>query len=180
VTAEANGDKADEGYAALGAVARVPSLILGATGAVTLFAMMALTFVNVFGRYLFNSPINGGEEIVAIMMGLIIFAVLPLLSAREGHVTIDIFDGVTPRNAKLVQRLLVNLVAAAVLAVIAWQLYVRSFDLAKNNEVWMTLKIRHAPFAVFFAVMAALSALACLANGALYLAGRRDPERSAL
>jgi TRAP-type transport system small permease protein len=171
---------AREGHGMFGPFARVPGAVLGIVTTVTLFAMMVLTFVDVFGRYLFNSPVYGGYEIVEIMMGVLIFSALPLLCAREGHVTIDILDGVTPRGAAYVQRIVVNLVSAVALAAVAWQLYAKSFDLAKNNEVWMTLKIRHAPFAIGFAALAALGTVACLANCVLYLLGKRDPKQSEL
>lgn len=168
-----------EGHAVFGPFARAPGFILGLVTTVTLFAMMVLTFVDVFGRYIFNSPIKAGYEMIEIMMGTLIFSALPLLCAREGHVTIDILDGVTPRPVARVQRFVVNLVSAFLLSVVAWQLYAKSFGLARNNEVWMTLKVSHWPFAVGFSAMSALAAVACLANCVLYILDKRDPNPSA-
>lgn len=146
---------------------------LGLVAAVTLFAMMALAFVDVWGRYFFRRPIFGGYEVTEFMMGVLIFTALPLLCAGEGHVTIDLLDRVLPAAWARGQRLAVNLVSAGALAAMAWQLAVLAGRHAANHEVTMTLKIPHAPFSLAFAAMAAVAALACLANAWGYLRGHR-------
>lgn len=155
------------------AIDRVAVWTLGIVASAILFAMMALAFVDVWGRYLLRQPVFGGYEVTEFMMGVLIFASLPLLCAREGHVTIDILDHVIPKRLTRWQRLLVNLVSAGALGVMSWQLYLQSKLLAGNNEVTMTLKIPHAPFALGFSVMAAVATLACLANAWGYLRGTR-------
>ena len=60
--------------------------LLGLGAAVLLFAMMVLTFVDVWGRYFFNSPVPGGFEVTELMMAALIFAGLPLATgARRAH-----------------------------------------------------------------------------------------------
>jgi TRAP-type transport system small permease protein len=49
---------------------------------VMLFAMVALTFTDVVGRRLFNTPVFGANDITEHLMAIIIFAGLPLLTAR--------------------------------------------------------------------------------------------------
>lgn len=172
----------NEGVAMAGldaAIDRIAALTLGVVASVTLFAMMVLAFVDVWGRYLLRQPVFGGYEVTEFMMGVLIFSSLPLLCAREGHVTIDILDHVIPKRWTRWQRLLVNLVSAAVLALMCWRLYLLWGELARNNEVTMTLKIPHAPFAFGFAVMAAIAALACLANAWGYLKGTRSAAETA-
>ena len=66
--------------------------VLGFVAAAVLFAMMTLTFVDVFGRKFFTKPIYGAYEITEFLMGMLIFSALPLVTARQGHVTIDVFD----------------------------------------------------------------------------------------
>ncbi len=152
---------------------RVAVWTLGLIASAILFAMMTLAFVDVWGRYLLRQPVFGGYEVTEFLMGVLIFASLPLLCAREGHVTIDILDHVVPKRFTRWQRLLVNLISAGALGVMSWQLYLQSRLLAGNNEVTMTLKIPHAPFALGFSFMAAVAALACLANVWGYLRGTR-------
>jgi TRAP-type C4-dicarboxylate transport system permease small subunit len=147
---------------------------LGLIATAVLFAMMALTFVDVVGRYRFNAPVYGGYELTEFMMGVLIFSALPILCVREGHVTIDILDGVLPKPWVRPQRAFVNLVSAVALAAMARQLWLYSVDLIRNNEVTMTLKIPHGPFAGAFAVLAGLAAIACLVNCVGYIMGTRQ------
>jgi TRAP-type C4-dicarboxylate transport system permease small subunit len=160
-------------------VDRFAAWTLGLVASATLFAMMVLAFVDVWGRYILNQPVFGGYEVTEFMMGVLIFSSLPLLCTREGHVTIDILDHVIPKAVMRWQRLVVNLVSAAVLGLMAWRLYLLYGELARNTEVTMTLKIPHAPFALAFAIMAGLASLACLANAWGYLAGTREPGETA-
>lgn len=160
-------------------VERWASRTLGVVTAVTLFAMMALTFADVWGRYLLRQPVFGGYEVTEFLMGVLIFTALPLLCAREGHVTIDILDHVLPKGFARWQRLGVNLVSAAALGIVSWRLFLQHGTLAANNEVTMTLKIPHAPFALVFAVMAAIATVACLVNAWSYLRGTRNPADTA-
>lgn len=124
--------------------------------------MMLLTFVDVAGRKLFASPVYGAYEVTEFMMGVLIFSALPLVTAREGHVTIDVFDHFVPPRAGLWQRVLVNLASTVVLAFLGWRLWILSASHLRTNEVTMTLHIPHAPFTRAFAVMALVAALACL------------------
>jgi TRAP-type C4-dicarboxylate transport system permease small subunit len=155
---------------------RFAGYTLGTVAAVTLFAMMALTFADVWGRYLLRQPVFGGYEVTEFMMGVLIFTALPMLCAQEGHVTIDLLDHIVPKAWLRWQRFLVNLVSGIVLAVMAWRVSLLSEQLAANHEVTMTLKIPHAPFALVFAIMAGFAALACFVVTWGYLRGSRKVE----
>ena len=43
-----------------------------------LFAMMALTFVDVIGRYVVNSPLLGAYELTEVLLALVVFGAVPL------------------------------------------------------------------------------------------------------
>jgi TRAP-type transport system small permease protein len=132
---------------------------LGLFTCVVLFAMMALTFVDVLGRYLFNRPLPGAYEMVAFMMPLMIFAALPVVCYREGHVTVDLLEGVTPMAWRPVQGAAVSLLGSAVVGVLAWRLFLQAVDNGRNDEV----STEHLwPLSIFGYFMATMSALACL------------------
>ncbi len=135
---------------------------LGTIAALDLAAMMLLTFVDVTGRKFFSAPVYGAYEVTEFMMGVLIFSALPLVTAREDHVTIDVFDHFIPRAIARWQRLAVSLLSSGVLAVLAWRLWILSASHLRTNEVTMTLHIPHGPFTRAFAVMAVLAAVACL------------------
>jgi len=134
--------------------------VLGTIAALDLAAMMLLTFCDVMGRKFFASPIYGAYEVTEFMMGVLIFSALPLVTARENHVSIDVFDHFIAPALGHWQRALVNLLSSAVLAVLGWRLWILSASHLRTHEVTMTLHIPHAPFTRAFAVMALLAAIA--------------------
>lgn len=154
---------------------------LGLVAALDLFAMMSLTFVDVLGRKMtgvvpFAKPVYGAYELTTLMMGVLIFSVLPLVTAREAHITIDVFDSLVPQWARRGQRVVVLAVSTVVLAMLCWRLWVASFAHAANNEVTMTLYIPHYPFSRSFAILAGLAAIACAACTFYHLVGRENPN----
>ncbi|MCW5771345.1 MAG: TRAP transporter small permease [Rhodospirillaceae bacterium] len=149
---------------------RVLAIVAGSV----LFVMMALTFADVWGRYLFNRPVFGGYEVTEFLMGVLIFSGLPILCAKEGHVTIDILDGLIPKGAVRWQRFVINAICAVCLAYMAWRLYRLAGDLYRDNEVTMTLKVPHYPFCYGFAALSAIAFLATLVNCWGYLTGARE------
>lgn len=122
--------------------------------------MMLLTFLDVSGRKLFTAPIYGAYEITEFMMGTLIFSALPLVTARENHVSIDVFDPFVPRAVATWQRAAVNLLSSVVLAFLAGRLWIVGESNLRTNEVTMTLHIPHGPFALAFALLSALAAVA--------------------
>ncbi|MCC5987606.1 MAG: TRAP transporter small permease [Pararhodobacter sp.] len=97
--------------------------LLGLAPAVILFAMMVLTFVNVFMRYLFRQPISGAFEIMSYMMGLMVFLSLVLVAARSDHVRISVLDGFLPFWLRRARAVLFNLIMAAICAGLGWRLW---------------------------------------------------------
>lgn len=138
---------------------------------------MLLTFVDVAGRKLFASPVYGAYEVTEFMMGVLIFSALPLVTARENHVTIDVLDHFIPPRVGIWQRVIVSLVSTVVLAFLGWRLWILSASHLRTNEVTMTLHIPHAPFTRAFAMLALIAALACLVVTVEHL--RRARRRAA-
>ena len=136
--------------------------VLGTVAALDLAAMMLLTFLDVSGRKFFASPIYGAYEITEFMMGVLIFSALPLVTAGDGHVTIDVLDHFIAPALGRWQRVVVNLLSSVVLAFLGWRLWILSASHLRTNEVTMTLHIPHGPFSRAFAVLALIAALACL------------------
>lgn len=64
----------------------------------TLFALMVMTFLDVVMRSVVNQPIEAATELTRMMMALVVFAVLPVMSFRGGHISVDLLDSVlSPR-----------------------------------------------------------------------------------
>ena len=132
--------------------------------AVLLLAMMALTFVDVLGRYLFNSPLNGATEATELLLVSLIFAALPGVTAGDQHVTIDLLDTVIPLGVRRFLRPVIRLISTAVLAVMAWVVWRHAGRTADAGDETDILGLELAPFAYFISVMCALAALVLLAK----------------
>ncbi|MCP4295342.1 MAG: TRAP transporter small permease [Proteobacteria bacterium] len=137
----------------------VPERFLGPLVGITLFFMMMVTFVDVLGRYIFNSPIPGGLEITEYLMASVIYLGLPLLSAEEGHVTVDLFDHLLPNMLRHLVAVFVNLLSFLAMAVLSWRLWVRAEETSEYGDITPFLEIPLGPLVYFMSSMVALTAL---------------------
>ena len=141
-------------------VAQGATLILEISGAVLLVVMMSLTFADVIGRYFFNSPIDGAFEVTEMMLAILLYCGLPLISLRDGHVTVDLFENAMSTTFRRVRDILVHLAMAASLVFVAVQLWEKA-----NDSGWETtaiLLIPLAPLMRFMAISSFFSALLTL------------------
>lgn len=136
--------------------------LVGLVLVIMLFAMVALTFTDVLGRRLFNTPVFGANDITEHLMAIIIFAGLPLLTARRGHLSIDLLDHWLLRPRWRAWHRVVDVLIAAVFGLIAWEFYLAIAEAASINEVSQALNIPRAWMYVFMAFTTALAAVAAL------------------
>jgi TRAP-type C4-dicarboxylate transport system permease small subunit len=134
-------------------------IIIGPIVSVVLFFMMALTFADVVGRYVFNSPITGALELTEFAMAIVIFLGLTLLSTEEGHVTVDLFDNFIPDKIKAVQTVIVNIISAVIVGVISWQLWVKAAETAEYGDITQFLRMPLAPLLYFMSIMTGIASI---------------------
>lgn len=155
-------------YAALEHGAR---RLLGYAAAAVLFAMMLLTCADVAGRYFLNRPIIGGFELTEMLLAALIFTALPLVTLRNEHVTVDLFDSVTPARLLRIQHLIASLIGALCTAYLAWRLGVRAESMLAAGQTTAQLHFTIGWLTYGMAVMMGLTA------AALVVVGLRPPER---
>jgi TRAP-type C4-dicarboxylate transport system permease small subunit len=127
--------------------------------AILIFSIMALTVVDVTGRYVFNAPVKGSIEAIELMLGVLIYMAIPLASARAEHIRIDLLDYLLGPRARRVQRLIGNAASAAVMAFLAWRLYERGAQFAQFKDTSSHLGVPLAPVAWVMAAFAAVTVL---------------------
>ncbi len=130
--------------------------------AVLIFAIMALTVIDVVGRYLFNAPVKGSIEAIELMLGLLVYMAIPLASARAEHIRIDLLDYLLGPRARKAQRLIGNGASALVMAFVAWRLYERGAQFAKFDDTSSHLGVPLAPVAWVMAAFAAITMVVML------------------
>ncbi len=113
--------------------------------AIMIFAMAALTFADVIGRYVFSAPIQGTFEIVGLLLGVVTFAALPLVTHSRTHITVDLFDSFIRGKFRFVQQFATLVGSACVIAFIAERLIAAGIDEAEANFVTEDLGLSRAP-----------------------------------
>lgn len=129
-------------------------------GAAVLFALLGLTCADVFGRYVLLQPVNGKTELTRMMMAVLIALALPVVSARNEHVTVDLFDHLFHGRVQTLRDLIVDSVAALAFLVLAWWVAFRAMRLMAYGYVSDFLHIPLYPVAFFVAAMIAVTGLA--------------------
>ena len=130
-----------------------------------LSGMVLLTFTDVIGRRLFNTPVFGAHDITEHLMAVIVFSGLPLLTANRAHLSIDLFDRWLLQPQWRIWHYLVNGLIAAVLGLIAYEFAVSVQEANDMREVSQALGIPRSWMYTYLAITSGLAALAALTAG---------------
>ena len=112
---------------------------LAVFGGIILCGMALLTTASVAGRSLFNDPISGDFELVAIGTGLAVFAFLPWCQMVRGNVLVDFFMAATPPRAQIFTDVLGGLVYLTIATLLTWRMIFGGVDMYNYNELSMTI-----------------------------------------
>ena len=115
------------------------TLWLVRVGAVVLGVLTALTFVNVVGRKLFNSPIAGTVEMTELCMGLIVFFGIAYTTHKRAHVSVDILTSHLPGRVRYALDLFGEFASTLFAAAICWRLWVKAGETLSDNlltQIW--------------------------------------------
>jgi TRAP-type C4-dicarboxylate transport system permease small subunit len=134
-------------------------LVLGLLCCVLMLLIVGLTFIEVFMRYLLAKPIRGAEEIIQYAMGTMIFAALPLITARRGHVTVSLIEDAVKGGLKRVIDVFVDLCSLAAVSIIAWRLFIDAGGRLDSADATVVLNWPRAPLVYVMAALAAITAV---------------------
>jgi TRAP-type transport system small permease protein len=164
---------------ALGANPALWVRTLGILSAIALFAIVALTFLDVFARYLFSSPIRGAVEIIQFAMALVIFTALPLVTRQREQVTVSLIEGlVKSATARRIKQFACDAVSLVAIAILTWRLWVQAGESANDKTATIVLGWPMAPLAYFMCACALATAIVILIQMWQGLSGK-TPDQSA-
>jgi TRAP-type transport system small permease protein len=124
--------------------------------------MVTLTFVDVMGRRLFNTPVYGANDLTEHMMAIIIFAGLPVLTAQRAHLSVDLFDKWLLAPRWRLWHKAVDVLIAGVLALVSFEYYIAVGEAKASSEVSPALTIPRYGMYIFITFTTAVSAVAAL------------------
>jgi len=107
--------------------------------------ILVLTFVDVFMRYVFASPVSGSSEIIQMAMAITIFAGLPLITRERGHITVSLIDGLFGAAALRAKQTVCDLVSLLALVLLAWRLWEQAGRYVKTRTETLVLALPMAP-----------------------------------
>lgn len=145
-------------HAASQPMKRFSSLFAG-VAALALFAMMLLTFADVFSRKFLGNSITGAVELTELFMLVMIFFALPLASLAGEHIVFDLLDRVLPAALQRWQQAASHALTALVFGGAAWVVAERAQRTAEYGDITSALEIRLAPFHDMVALLLAVTAL---------------------
>jgi TRAP-type C4-dicarboxylate transport system permease small subunit len=145
--------------------------------ATSLFAMMVLTFADVFSRKFLTNSITGAVELTELFMLVMIFFALPLASMAGEHIVFDLLDRALPKSVLRWQQSVSHALTAAIFGGAAWIVWQRAARTLDYGDQTSALEIKIGPFQVMAAVMLAVTALAHA--GLAWRTARHGLERKA-
>ena len=140
------------------------SLWLVRAGAMVLALMMLMTFLDVVGRYVFNSPIVGTVDMTELYMGLIVYLGIGYTTHRRAHISVDLLTGRLGARARLWFDLLAQVISGILVALICWQLWDIAGDTLDNNDSTRVWELRIFPVVYVMAAASVLMVAALLSQ----------------
>ena len=133
--------------------------LCGLLAGVALFAIMALTLVDVLGRKLLSQSVPGSLELTEILMVVVIFAAMPLVSLHGEHVVFDSLDALLPGRLRRLQQAVVDLLVFAALLGLAWLMWDKATAMASYGDTTAQLKLPLGPFVRLMSLLCGVTAL---------------------
>ena len=152
--------------------------ILSSLAAISLMAMMTITFIDVLGRYAFGSPLAGAYELIEYLLPVLVFSGLPLVTQRREHVTTGLFEDRFSGWVLRVRAITINTAGAIACGYATYAMY-RSYSAAATlHEASPVLGIPKPPVLGLIVAMLAITTvlLLTLAVNSFRANGRR-PEQ---
>ena len=146
------------------------------TAAAALALLVALTVADVVGRYALNAPVPGATELTEFGVALVVFAALPAVCWRGGHVAVDLLDRFVPPRIHRRRAALIAGLFCPCLWAPAWRIAELAERSAAREEVSEYLAMPLAWALLGVAAMCAVAGALSLLRAAMILAALEPPE----
>lgn len=141
---------------------------------VFLLAMMVLTFIDVIGRYIFNQPIFGANEMISSLLALVIFSGLGIANARDDHIVVELLDHRVRRLSPRAYEFIIQAFSVIAMTMIAYVLLEHAIESYEKETLTFVMEIPLAYIAVSISFLAAMSVVSQLMG--IYLKATRKAD----
>ncbi|MDX8352958.1 TRAP transporter small permease [Cognatiyoonia sp. IB215182] len=109
------------------------ALLCVSLSGICLIALMLLTVAEVIGRYGFNAPIFGRQDIAQILLACSIFLAFPVVTLRGQQIDVDLMDGFFSSGVAFWRDRLIQLLTAGTLLTMGYWLYLRGVRIERQG-----------------------------------------------
>ncbi len=117
--------------------------------AAALLVMMVLTSFDVVGRYIFNAPVKGTQDLIEFGLVLICFSGLGYLTSERHHMRADMLNSVLTRRGNAILGAACFIFSLPFAVFLSWQTCVEAIKIASGNYVSATISVHLGPFYIF-------------------------------
>lgn len=113
--------------------------------------LMVLIGVDVFLRYVLNSPLMWGNEVSSLLLLLIFFASIPYCTEKQEHIRMELIYTRLPRKIRGAVDLLINLSGLVFSSMLTMQAFRSTLEMYAFEDGAEMINIPYWPFALFMA-----------------------------
>jgi len=132
--------------------------------ALAIFAMMALTSVDIFLRYFFRKPISGTYEIVALLGAVAVSFAMAHTLVQKGHVAVSLIVQLFSKRLQGIVESFISVFGIILFGLITWQSVLYGIDCQTSGEVSLTLELPFYPIIYGVALGAAVVCLVLIVD----------------
>ena len=142
------------------------SWVMGIIAAIGMAIMVFLTVVDVFGRYVLNSPIKGTWEFVGLMLIVGGTWGLGMCQIKKGHIRVTVFLERYSPKVRAICNAFAYIIGFGAFAILCWQMLrmAQKFYLLGSSGVTDTLRLPFAPFMLIMSISTGIIALVLLVD----------------
>ncbi len=141
-----------------------------------LMLVMGLTVVEVIGRYIFNAPIFGRQDLAQILLALSIFFAFPVVTLRREQIDVDLLDHLFPRRAAFWRDRCIDALTSLCLLTMAVWLFARADKALERGVTSELLFIPKYPLIYFIAFVVGITGVLLAVSAMLKIIRPSDPE----
>ena len=122
--------------------------VIGTLTPILVAFIVVFICVDIFCRSVFNSPINGGIEIVQCLIATAGFAAMTQTTYSDRHIRIDSLVNTLPPKVSFVVDVVMNILPLAVLPIVVYASVLRTAEAITTNEVTAIIQWPMWPFLI--------------------------------
>lgn len=138
---------------------RTLSRWLASLACLALIFVTVLQFLDVVGRYFFNSPLTFAVELVQLGMGVLVLCGLAITTMERGHIAVDLIDTLVSGRIRKVLAAIAAICGFVFISLMAWRLTNRGMNFFSDGLVTDILSVPVWPVVLLMAAATACAAL---------------------